>query len=58
MTKEQTRERALFRIKRVLKDFWNSSKIIKEVEKEQEKRIKEFEAKISSLMSEESLKTE
>lgn len=58
MTKEQTRERALFRIKRVLKDFWNSAKIIKEVEKEQEKRIKEFEAKISSLMSEESLKTE
>lgn len=58
MTKEQTRERALFRIKRVLKDFWNSAKIIREVEKEQEKRIKEFEAKISSLMSEESLKTE
>lgn len=58
MTKEQTRERALFRIKRVLKDFWNSSKIIREIEKEQEKRIKEFEAKISSLMSEESLKTE
>lgn len=58
MTKERTRERALFRIKRVLKDFWNSAKIIKEVEKEQEKRIKEFEAKISSLMSEESLKTE
>lgn len=58
MTKEQTREKALFRIKRVLKDFWNSAKIIKEVEKEQEKRIKEFEAKISSLMSEESLKTE
>lgn len=56
MTKEQTRERALFRIKRVLKDFWNSAKIIKEVEKEQEKRIKEFEAKISSLMSEENLK--
>lgn len=52
MMKERTRERALFRIKRVLKDFWNSSKIIKEVEKEQEKRIKEFEAKISSLMSE------
>lgn len=58
MMKEQTRERALFRIKRVLKDFWNSAKIIREVEKEQEKRIKEFEAKISSLMSEESLKTE
>ena len=58
MTKERTREKALFRIKRVLKDFWNSSKIIKEVEKEQEKRIREFEAKISSLMSEESLKTE
>lgn len=58
MTKERTREKALFRIKRVLKDFWNSAKIIKEVEKEQEKRIKEFEAKISSLMSEESLKTE
>lgn len=56
MTKEQTRERALFRIKRVLKDFWNSAKIIREVEKEQEKRIKEFEAKISSLMKE-SLKT-
>lgn len=58
MTKEQTRERALFKIKRVLKDFWNSAKIIREVEKEQEKRIKEFKAKISSLMSEESLKTE
>lgn len=58
MTKERTREKALFRIKRVLKDFWNSAKIIKEVEKEQEKRIKEFEAKISSLMSEENLKTE
>ena len=58
MTKERTREKALFRIKRVLKDFWNSSKIIREIEKEQEKRIKEFEAKISSLMSEESLKTE
>lgn len=58
MTKERTRERALFRIKRVLKDFWNSSKIIREIEKEQEKRIKEFEAKISSLMSEENLKTE
>lgn len=58
MTKERTRERALFRIKRVLKDFWNSSKIIKEIEKEQEKRIDEFKAKISSLMSEESLKTE
>lgn len=58
MTKERTREKALFRIKRVLKDFWNSAKIIREVEKEQEKRIKEFEAKISSLMSEESLKTE
>lgn len=58
MTKKQTREKALFRMKRVLKDFWNSSKIIKEIEKEQEKRIKEFEAKISSLMSEESLKTE
>ena len=58
MTKEQTRERALFRIKRVLKDFWNSAKIIREVEKELEKRIKEFEAKLSSLMSEESLKTE
>lgn len=57
MTKERTRERALFRIKRVLKDFWNSAKIIREVEKEQEKRIKEFEAKISSLM-EENLKTE
>lgn len=58
MTKERTREKALFRIKRVLKDFWNSAKIIKEVEKEQEKRIDEFKAKISSLMSEESLKTE
>lgn len=58
MTKERTREKALFRIKRVLKDFWNSAKIIREVEKEQEKRIKEFEAKISSLMSEENLKTE
>lgn len=56
MTKERTRERALFRIKRVLKDFWNSAKIIREVEKEQEKRIKEFEAKISSLMSNENLK--
>lgn len=58
MTKERTREKALFRIKRVLKDFWNSAKIIKEVEKEQEKRIDEFKAKISSLISEESLKTE
>jgi len=58
MTKERTREKALFRIKRVLKDFWNSSKIIREIEKEQEKRIDEFKAKISSLMSEESLKTE
>lgn len=58
MTKERTREKALFRMKRVLKDFWNSSKIIREIEKEQEKRIDEFKAKISSLMSEESLKTE
>ena len=58
MTKERTREKALFRINRVLKDFWNSSKIIREIEKEQEKRIDEFKAKISSLMSEESLKTE